>query len=389
MERFIYLDNSASTKVADEVLADMLPYFSEYYAVPSSQFSHQMGQKAKEALDESRSKIAKFIGATPEEIVFTSGGTESNNLAIMGFIQANPGKKHIITSKIEHYSVLHTIMRLENQGYNATYLDVDKEGNIDIEQLEDSITSDTALVSLQSVNHEVGTIQAIAHIATICQKKGVPLHTDAVLSFGWNDFDVAKTGVDMASFSAHKFYGPKGVGALYVKKGVKLRKILEGGYSEHNLRPGILNLPGIVGFASATGLKNATELKEIKRLRDIFINRVLAEIPYAKLNGPKTNRQVNNVNITFYYIEGEAIVLHLDMLGIQVVTGSACFSRALAPSHVLMAMGLTHEEAHGSIRFSFSRYNKFEAIDETIKALKKVVNQLRDLSPVYNEGEGK
>ena len=384
MAGFIYLDNAASTRTPQEVIDEMLPFFGDKYGIPSSQFSHQMGITASDALENSRAKIAAFIGAEPQEIIFTSGGTESNNIAIRGYLSANPDKKHIITSKIEHYSVLHIFRRLETEGYRVTYLDVDETGIVDIKQLADSLSAETALVSIQTVNQEVGTLQDIEKIGELCKRHGVPFHTDSVLALGWLPFDVRKSNVSMASFSAHKFYGPKGVGALYINKDLKLQKLFEGGYSENNLRPGALNLPGIVGFAKALDFAREDELRRVKALRDRLLNGLLS-IKYTMLNGAREeNRILNNANVTFSYVEGESIVLHLDMRGIEVITGSACFSRALEPSHVLMSMGLSHEDAHGSIRYTLSRFTTEEDIDKTIINTKEVVDKLREISPLYH-----
>ena len=389
MERkLIYLDNAASTRVAPEVVEAMLPYFTESYAVASSQFSHTPGLEAKEALDKARTTIASKINAQPEEFIFTSGGTEANNLAIKGAAWANRKKgNHIITSKIEHLSVLHPCRSLEKEGFSVTYLDVDREGYVDLDQLKDAITDETILVSVQWVNQEVGTIQNIEEIGRICRERGVLFHTDAALGLGWLPLDVKEANVDLASFSAHKLHGPKGIGGLYVREGVKLRRLLDGGYNEFELRAGTENVPGAVGFAKAVELFKPGDSEYVRGLRNRLMEGLL-KIEGAELNGPRdgAKRHPGNVNISFQFAEGEAIVLHLDMKGIAVITGSACFSRALEPSHVLLAMGYPHERAHGSIRYTLSRYNTPEEVDRAVEATREVVERLRQISPLKRGG---
>ena len=387
-QELIYLDNATSTRVAPEVVEAMLPYFTECYAVASSQFSHTPGLEAKEALDRARVAIASRINAQPEEFIFTSGGTEANNLAIKGAAWANRKKgNHIITSKIEHLSVLHPCRSLEREGFQVTYLDVDHEGFIDLDQLEDAITDETILVSIQWVNQEVGAIQDIAEIGRLCRERGVLFHTDAVLGLGWLPFDVQEANVDLASFSAHKLHGPKGIGGLYVRSGVKLKRLLDGGYNEFELRAGTENIPGAVGFAKAVEIFTPEDAEYVRGLRDRLIESLLG-IEGAELNGPRdgARRHPGNVNVSFRFAEGESIILHLDMKGIAAITGSACFSRALEPSHVLLAMGYPHEWAHSSIRYTLSRYNTPEELDRAVEATREVVERLRRISPIKRGG---
>jgi len=387
-QELIYLDNATSTKVAPEVVEAMLPYFTERYAVASSQFSHTPGLEAKEALDRARAAIASRINAQPEELVFTSGGTEANNLAIKGAAWANRKKgNHIITSKIEHLSVLHPCRSLEREGFQVTYLDVDHEGFIDLDQLEDAITDETILVSIQWVNQEVGAIQNIEEIGRLCRERGVLFHTDAVLGLGWLPLDVQEANIDLASFSAHKLHGPKGIGGLYVRSGVKLKRLLDGGYNEFELRAGTENIPGAVGFAKAVEIFTSEDAEYVRGLRDRLIESLLG-IEGAELNGPRdgARRHPGNVNVSFRFAEGESIILHLDMKGIAVITGSACFSRALEPSHVLLAMGYPHERAHSSIRYTLSRYNTPEELDRAVEATREVVERLRQISPMKRGG---
>lgn len=383
----IYLDNAASTRVAPEVVEAMLPYFTEHYAVASSQFSHTPGIMVKEALDRAREVLAAKIGAKPEEFIFTSGGTEASNLAIKGAAYANRKKgNHIITSKIEQLSVLQPCRSLEKEGFSVTYLGVDREGFIDPAELERALRPETVLVTIQTVNQEVGTIQNIKELGRICHEHGVLFHTDAELALGWLPFDVREANIDLASFSAHKLHGPKGIGGLFIREGVKLKKLIEGGYNEFDLRAGTENVPGAVGFAKAVELFKPEDSQYVQELRDCLIERLL-QIEDAELNGPRDGdrRHPGNVNISFAFAEGESIVLHLDMKGIAVITGSACFSRALEPSHVLLAMGHSHERAHSSIRYTLSRYNTREELDHVVEATREVVEQLRRISPLRQE----
>ena len=384
--KHIYLDNGASTRTAPEVVEAMQPYFDETYAVASSQFSHTPGILAREGLDNARKIIAdKLKAENPDEIVFTSGGTEANNLALKGLAWAETGKKRVICSKIEHNSVLHSAQWLAKKGLiEIVTLDVDGEGFVDLNQLEDLVTDQTLLVSLQHANHEVGTIQAIEAAAQICKKKDVLFHTDAQFSFGWLDIDLSKTPVDLLTVSAHRIHGPKGMGALYIRKGAALEKMLHGGYHENNFRSGTENVAGAVGFGKAVEIITPNQISTMKELQQKLIEQIKADIPGIRINGPEdlSRRVPNNVNITFDLVEGESVVLHLDMRGIAVITGSACFSRSLEPSYVMMAMGFTHERAHGSIRFSLSRYNTPEEIDQVVRDCKEVVESLRKISPL-------
>lgn len=377
----VYLDNAATTRLAPEVLEAMKPYFTEKYGNASS--LHGFGRDAKDALERSRDIIANKINALPEEIIFTSGGTESDNLAIKGVAESF-GKGHIITSKIEHPAVLGTCSKLFRKGFKITYLDVDKDGIVDIEQLKKEIRKDTILISIMHANNEIGAIQPIQEIGRICRERNIIFHADVVQSFTKVPIDVSKLEVDLISMSSHKIHGPKGIGALYIRKHIKnkVRRQSFGGHHEFDLRAGTENITGAVGFAKAVGLSNDKENEKIEKLRDRLIKGLL-EIKYTQLNGSKEKRLCNNANISFNYIEGESILLQLDMKGIAVSTGSACSSQSLKPSHVLLAIGLKHEVAHGTIRFTLSRYNTEKEIDYTIKTVKEVVENLRKMSPLY------
>ncbi|MEM2089665.1 MAG: cysteine desulfurase NifS [Candidatus Pacearchaeota archaeon] len=378
----IYLDYAATTPVASEVLEAMKPYFSEKYGNASS--LHAFGQEARKALEDARKKIANFINARPAEIIFTSGGTESNNLAIKGIAFANKEKgKHIITSKIEHHAVLEPCKWLEKQGFKVTYLPVNNEGIVNPEDVEKAITKETILVSIMHANNEIGTIQPIEEIGKICRKHKVYFHTDAVQSFGKLEIDVKKMNIDLLSASAHKIYGPKGVGLLYVNRDVKIEPIQHGGGHETGLRSGTENVAGIVGFAKAVELVQKLGKKEQereKKLRDKIIDKLL-EIKGTKLNGSRTKRLFNNINVSFKGIEGEALLIRLDQEGFAVSTGSACSSKSLEPSHVLTALGLKPEEAHGSLRITIGRYTTEQDVDMLLKVLPKIVNSLRKISP--------
>jgi len=376
----VYLDNSATTRTAPEVADAMLPFFVDKYGNASS--IHSFGEAAKEALENAREQISKYINAEPDEIIFTSGGTESDNLAIKGAAYALKDKgKHIITSRFEHPAVLEVCQALEKEGFEVTYLSVSKEGFVDIEKLKESIKSDTILVTVMHANNEIGTIQDIEKIGSICMEKGIVFHTDAVQSVGKTPLDVKKMHVDLASFSAHKFHGPKGIGALYVRKKDKIKKLFQGGSQEMNLRPGTENVSGAVGFSTALKLLDEEDIKKMSELRNYLIDELLS-IPEASLNGSRENRLCNNVNVSFSHIEGESILLGLDDKGIAVSTGSACTSQKLEPSHVLLALGVKPEDAHGSIRFSLSKYTTKKEIDYTINAVKTVVENLRKISPL-------
>jgi len=388
MEReVIYLDNAASTRMDERVLDAMKPYLFDVYAVATSEFGYSLGIEAREALEDARQRIATRLGASAEEVIFTSGSTESSNLAIKGVALALAEKKgkHLIVSAIEDFPVLHSAKALERQGFEVTYLEVDGDGFVDLSRLEEAIRPDTVLVSIQHANQEIGTVQDVAEIARICRARQVIFHTDAIHSFGRLDLDVGKVGVDLVTVAAHTLHGPKGIGALYIRKDTPLVKLMDGGFQEFNKRAGIENIPGAVGFATALELVTDEETARLKEMRDHLIDRVLEEIPRTTLNGHRTRRLPQNANITFHLVEGESITLHLDMRGFAVSTGSACFSRSLEASHVIRAIGGDHERAHGSVRFTFGRYNKMADVDAVVDAIAEVVSQLRKISPLGPE----
>jgi cysteine desulfurase len=381
----IYMDNAATTMTAPEVVEAMMPFFTETYAVASSQFSHTPGILAKDGLDRARETLAQKLHAASDEIVFTSGGTESNNLALKGTCLAFKGKKNrIVTSQIEHTSVLHVCQWMEKEGVQVAAAGVDSEGFVDFNRLKDSITGDTFLVSIQHGNQEVGTIQDIQAIASMCGEKGVLFHIDASLSFTHQDIDLSTLQADLVTLSAHKIHGPKGVGALFVRKGTPLVKMSHGGYHEFDLRAGTENVAGIVGFGKAVELADRKQSDTLRTLQKILMEGLAERIEGVHFNGSRdmSRRLPNNVNVSFDYVEGESVVLHLDMKGISVITGSACFSRSLEPSHVMMAMGFSHERAHGSIRYTLSRYNRLDEIEKVVGACKEVVEALRKISPL-------
>lgn len=381
----VYMDNAATTPVKKEVVDSMIPYFTENYGNPSS--IYRKGRDSKKALDESRSLVAKILGATSREIYFTSGGSEADNWAIKGVALSNKNKgNHIITTKIEHHAVIHTCEYLERNGFDVTYLDVDEYGRISLDDLKNAINDNTILISIMYANNEVGTIQPIKKIGEIAKENNVYFHTDAVQAIGNVKIDVEELGIDLLSLSAHKFYGPKGIGALYIRKGVKLNPYIHGGAQERNRRGGTENVASIVGMAKALELayKNLEKHnKYLIGLRDKLINGIIDNISYVKLNGHPDERLPGNVNISIEFIEGEALLLSLDMVGIAASSGSACTSGSLDPSHVLLAMGLPHEIAHGSLRLSLGDFNSEEEIDYVIENLIKIVQRLRDMSPLY------
>jgi cysteine desulfurase len=379
----IYLDNGATTKLDDDVIKAMLPYFNEKYGNASS--SHMMGVWARQAVDEARHAIASSIGAKDDEIIFTSGGTESNNLAIKGIAFAHKDKgKHIIITKIEHDCVLNSCKWLETQGYQVTYLNVDTEGFVNPDDLEKAIRNDTILVSVIHGNNEIGTIQDIKKLGEICRKHNVLFHTDACQSYTKTEINVKKQNLDMVTLNAHKIHGPKGVGVLYIRSGIKITPLAHGGGHEFKLRSGTENVPGIVGFAKSVKLAmNDKHIKHMARLRDRLIEDIIKRIPETRLNGAKgENRLCNNVNFAFKYVEGESIGAMLDAKGISSSTGSACSSKSLEPSHVLIAIGLKPEDAHGSLRLTLSRFTKEEEIDNVIAELPKIIEKLRKMSPL-------
>ncbi len=381
MKKEYYFDNAATTKVEERVAKTIQKYFTEVYGNASS--LHFKGQEAKRALEEARSIIAKAVNAKQNEIVFTGSGTEANNFALKGLFFSNyPEKNHIITTKIEHDCILNTCKWLEKQGAEITYLDVDEKGFIDLKELEKSITPKTFLVSVIHGNNEIGTIQDIEKIGKLCRKKGVLFHTDACQSFTKTNIDVKKMNIDLMTLNAHKIHGPKGVGALYIRSGIKITPLLHGGGHEFKLRSSTENIPGIVGFAKVVQIASKKDIKKMKKLRDYIIERILSEIENVKLNGAEgDSRLCNNINLCFHNIEGEAIGSFLNSKKIFISTGSACSSHSLEPSHVLLALGLSPLEANSSIRITISKYTTKEDADYLIKELKKTVTYLRKISP--------
>lgn len=383
----IYLDNAATTQVYPEVMEAMLPFFTEYYGNPSAIYS--FADETKKAVDEARVTLAKGIHAKTEEIYFTGGGSESDNWALKAVAEAYGTKgKHMITTRIEHHAVLHTAEYLERQGFEVTYINVDKYGMIRLEELEAAIRPDTILISVMAANNEIGTIQPLEEIGKIAKGHGVLFHTDAVQAYGHIPLDVEKMNIDMLSASGHKVNGPKGIGILYIRKGVKIRSFIHGGAQERNRRAGTHNVPGIVGFGKAAELafSNMEErMRKEAELRDYLIERVLKEIPYTRLNGDRTRRLPNNAHFCFRFIEGESLLILLDQNGICGSSGSACTSGSLDPSHVLLAIGLPHEIAHGSLRLTLSEMTTTEEIDFTVEQLKKIIERLRSMSPLYED----
>ena len=383
----IYLDNAATTKTAPEVVEAMLPYFTENYGNPSTIYG--LGSTAKKAVNQARRTIAEAIGAKQEEIYFTAGGSEADNWALKATAEAYSQKgKHIITTKIEHHALLHTCEYLEKHGFEVTYLDVDGDGLVDLEVLKAAIRPDTILISIMYANNEIGTIEPIAEIGAIAKEKGILFHTDAVQAFGQIPLNVDELNVDMLSASAHKLNGPKGIGMLYIRTGVKIRSFVHGGSQERSRRAGTENVPGIVGFGAAVERAVRTMDEKIKKeteLRDYLIGRIEKEIPYSRLNGHRTRRLPGNVNFAFQFIEGESMLIMLDMKGICGSSGSACTSGSLDPSHVLLAIGLKHEIAHGSLRLTLSEENTREEMDFVVEELKKIVTKLREMSPLYED----
>ncbi len=381
----IYFDNAATTKLDDEVLKEMLPYLKDNYGNPSS--IYKLGREARKAIEDSREKIAKVLNCKANEIYFTAGGSESDNTAIKGIAKANKKRgNHIITSKIEHPAVLETCKQLEKEGFEITYISVDEKGIVDLEELKKSIKPTTILITIMFANNEIGTIQPIEEIGKIAKGNNIYFHTDSVQAVGSIKIDVQKLNIDSLSLSGHKFYGPKGVGALYVKTGVPFEKFISGGHQERNKRAGTENVAGIVGIGKAIELayENLDEYnKKIKELRDYYVKQVEEKIPYIKINGDMEKRLPGNSNISFRFIEGEGLLLNLDLKGICASSGSACTSGSLEPSHVLLAIGLPHEIAHGSLRVSIGKYNTKEEIDYLIENLMEIVTRLREMSPLW------
>ena len=383
----VYMDNAATTRVTEPVLEAMQPYFCEIYGNPSS--LHSFGREAHKALDHARQQVADAIGANPNEIYFTGCGTESDNWALRGAAYARQGKgRHIITTQIEHHAILHTCEQLEKEGFEVTYLPVDKYGFVRPESLQAALRPDTTIVSIMAANNEIGTVEPIAELCKIAKDAGALFHTDAVQAVGAIPIDVKAWNVDMLSMSGHKLHAPKGVGALYIRSGVRIDRLIRGGAQERNQRAGTENLASIVGLGQAIELACRTlpeRAARISALRDHMIGRILAEIPYTRLNGHPEKRLPGNANVSIRFIEGEALLLRLDMAGIAASTGSACASGSLDPSHVLLAIGLPHEIAHGSLRLSLSEENTLEEADYAVDQLKEIVRFLRNMSPLYNE----
>ena len=382
-EKIVYLDNAAATRLDERVLEAMRPYFFDLYAVATSQFGYSLGVDARDALDSARGRVAVALGAKPEEFVFTSGDTEASNMALKGVALALGEKKgrHIVTSPLEDFPVLYSARALEKQGFRVTYLKVDETGRVDLDQLRDALTPETILLSVQAANQEIGTLQDVKAIGEIAREKGVLFHTDATHAFTRVPLDVREVGVDLVTVSAHTIHGPKGVGGLYVREGTPIRKWMDGGFQEFDLRPGVENIPGAVGFAEAVELVTPDETARLQGMRDRLIERLL-KVPHTRLNGHPLYRLPHNANISFRFVEGESLLLHLDMRGFAVSTGSACFSRSLEASHVILGIGGDHERAHGSVRFTFGRFNQDEDVEAVAGALEEVVTELRKISPL-------
>ncbi|MDL2280977.1 cysteine desulfurase NifS [Selenomonadales bacterium OttesenSCG-928-I06] len=385
----IYFDHSATTQVDSAVAKKMLEYMTDKFGNASS--IHSFGREAKKALEEARKQVARLINAEPTEIIFTSGGTESDNLALKGIALRNRKKgNHIISSQIEHHAILHTLEYLEENGFKVTYLPVDENAMINLEDLKNAITDETILISIMFANNEVGTIQPIKEIGKIAKEHDIYFHTDAVQAIGNCHIDVREMNIDLLSMSGHKFYSSKGTGALYVRKGVRIEAIQHGGAHERNIRAGTENIPGIVGMGLAADIARVNlddHIKNLTKLRDKIIDTILAEIPSVKLNGHRTQRLPGLVNFSFSFIEGESLLLNLDLKGIAASSGSACTSGSLDPSHVLLSMGLNHETAHGSLRLSLGRHNTEEEVDYFLEIIPEIIDKLRKMSPLYNPSD--
>lgn len=383
----IYFDNAATTKPRSEVVDKMMPYLTESFGNPSS--IYKIAQKNKNAVDEARDNIASVINAKSNEIYFTAGGSESDNWALKGVAESYKSKgKHIITTAIEHHAILHTCEYLESEGFEVTYLPVDEYGIVSVEELKKAVREDTILISVMFANNEIGSIQPIAEIGAFAREKGIVFHTDAVQAFGHVPIDVEAMNIDLLSSSGHKIYGPKGTGFLYIRKGIKIKPLIHGGAQERNRRAGTENVPGIVGFGEAARLAAGeldAEAERLSKLRDKLINGILTSIPYSRLNGHPTKRLPGNANISFEFIEGESMLLLLDSKGICASSGSACTSGSLDPSHVLLAIGLPHEKAHGSLRISLGHFNTEDEVDYLLEVLPPIVERLRAMSPLYEE----
>ena len=387
MEKMIYLDNAATTKTRPEVVEAMLPYFTESYGNPSSVYT--FSAKSKEAVTKAREIIADSLGVKSNEIYFTAGGSEADNWALVAAAEAYESKgKHIITSKIEHHAILHTCEYLEKRGYEVTYLDVDENGVVKLDELKKAIRPDTILISIMFANNEIGTIEPIKEIGAIAKEHGILFHTDAVQAYGHVPISADEYNIDMLSASGHKINGPKGIGFLYIRKGVKIRSFIHGGAQERRRRAGTENVPGIVGFGKAVQLamdEMEERTKKEVEMREYLMEKVLREVPFTRINGSRTSRLPNNINFAFQFIEGESLLIKLDMAGICGSSGSACTSGSLDPSHVLLAIGLPHEIAHGSLRLTLSEENTMEEMDITADKIKEIVAYLRELSPLYED----
>lgn len=385
--RQVYLDYSATTPVKKEVLDEMTPYFTEHYGNPSSLYS--IAQESKEALEKARARVAKLINADVNEVFFTAGGSESDNWALEGVVDALKGKgNHIITTKIEHHAILHTAEFLEKHGIDVTYVGIGEDGRVDPAEIEAAITDKTVLISVMYVNNEIGTIQPIKEISDIAKKHSITFHTDAVQALGNVHIDVKEQGIDLMSMSSHKIYGPKGIGAMYIKRGTKISNLIHGGAQESKKRAGTENLPGIVGFGKAAELAYEhldEHINKVSELRNYFIDQVTSKIPYTKVNGSMEYRHPGNANISFEFIEGESMLILLDMNGIAVSTGSACSSKSLTPSHVLSALGIPVENIHGTLRFTIGDFTTKEDVDYVVEKLVEIVEKLRKLSPISDE----
>lgn len=387
MNKIVYLDHAATTAARPEVVEAMLPYFSESYGNPSS--IYDIGAKNKEAITKARETIGDALGTQKENIYFTAGGTEADNWALIATAEAYESKgRHIITSKIEHHAILHTCEYLAKRGFEITYVDVDENGIVDLEKLKAAIRPDTILITIMFANNEIGTIQPIKEIGAIAKENGIIFHTDAVQAFGQIPIHVDEYHIDMLSASGHKLNGPKGIGFLYIRKGIKIRAFIHGGAQERKRRAGTENVPGIVGMAKAVEIAVATMEQRAEKetaLRDLMIKKMIAQIPYVRLNGDKTRRLPNNVNLSFRFVEGESLLIMLDMAGICASSGSACTSGSLDPSHVLLAIGLPHEIAHGSLRLTLGYENTEEDVNYTVNQVKGIVERLRSMSPLYED----
>jgi cysteine desulfurase len=381
-EDVVYLDNAAATRLDERVLEAMRPYLFDLYAVATSQFGYSVGIDARDALEEARTGLSSALGARPEEFVFTSGSTESSNLALKGVAAAGTEKGgHLVISPIEDFPVLYSARTLEREGLGVTRVGVDEDGRVDLDHLREVVTPNTTLVSIQMANQEIGTLQDVEAIGAICRERGVLFHTDATHSFPRVPLDVSRLPVDLVTVSAHTIHGPKGIGGLYIREGTPLRKWMDGGFQEFNLRPGVENIPGAVGFAKAVELVTPEETTRLRDWRDRLIGKLL-EIPHTRLNGHPVHRTPQNANVSFRFVEGESLLLHLDLRGFAVSTGSACFSRSLEASHVMLGIGGDHERAHGSVRFTFGRYNEESDLDAVAEAVAEVVADLRRISPL-------